>query len=72
MLAKSYGIQVDFSNRFRIAHERILRKARKREREAISPQRFGLLRPILVGLITTIPWDYLQCFGAVPPSGQEI
>ena len=72
MLRKSYGIQVDSSNRSRLPREKILRKARKNACEAITLQRLGVLRQNLVCVLTSMTWDFLQCFDAAPPSGQEI
>ena len=54
MPAKSYGIQVDLSNRSRIPRKQILQKARKNACEAITPQRFGVLRPNLVYVIKSM------------------
>ncbi len=55
-----------------ITHEQIRWKARKNGCEAISPQLFGVLRPNLVCVKTSMTWGYLLSFGATPPSGQEI
>ena len=54
MLAKSYGIQVDYSKRSGITRKRIQEKTRKNSYEAISPQRFSVLRPNLVYVVTSI------------------
>ncbi|MGL4780980.1 MAG: hypothetical protein ACRCXN_09150 [Bacteroidales bacterium] len=54
MLTKSYGIQVDSSNRFRKTHERIVRSACENRSKAVSPQRFIVFRPNLVHVITSM------------------
>ncbi len=69
MLTRS---QVDHSNSSWITREPIWRKACQNRCEAISPQRFSVLRPNLVCVIISMTWGYLHSFGAAPPSDQEI
>ncbi len=54
ILTKSYGIQVNSSNRSRITDKRNLQKACKNGSEGVSLQRFGILRPNLVFVITSM------------------